>query len=197
MGSVLWSDIVKGDRVVVAGKTYEVDKIKPKGKKLAVRMRLGGQAFDGVVKPRDAVERAPLRNAENGQARWATKAEHEAAQPRRTKLEAGDALQTRRPYEPIGDVWETPRDRVERKLDTILGAVLVAETLDESAGYYVPPVDVTTIAAHLALFHGVDPSQFGIDDMVEVHALHHEAALKGVALEVNHWHTKTRPAIEA
>jgi hypothetical protein len=30
--------------------------------------------------------------------------------------------------------------------------------------------------------------------MVEVHELQHEAALHGVPLHVNHWHTKTRPA---
>ena len=66
---------------------------------------------------------------------------------------------------------------------------------DEDAGYYAPPVNVTTVAAHLALFHGGVPEAVSDDEgkMLAVHEAQHAEALKGAPLAVNHWHTKTRP----
>jgi hypothetical protein len=207
MSKATWSDIRKGDAVELGGKLYAVTKAKAKGKKVAVRVERNGQKYEHEVKAKDPVIRAriegarivdPLHDRDGRQQRWAKKAE---AKEVGGKLPKGDASVTAPPRPPMGDPWETPRDRVERKLDKLLGAQLVAETDDEAAGYYVPPVDVTTIAAHLAIFHGKDADEaarireLGVDDMLEHHADEHAAALNGAALPVNHWHTATRPGV--
>ena len=194
MAHLLWSDIVKGDHVELNGKVWLVAKIKVGGKRAKVTVERGSMRRSAEVKARDAVvkvkpEAAPLRTAGNAQARWATKAES----AERQGLPPGDASVTKPPAKPSGDPWETPRDRVERKLDAILGAVLVAEGGPE--GYYVPPVDVTTIASHLALMHPniYDPAKDEAT-MLAGHEHEHKAAREGrLKLDVNHWHTKSRP----
>lgn len=187
-----WRDIAKGDAVTLKGKRYVVTKLKHDGKRIDVTVIGGAGSFSTTVKAKADVERA--ERAE----RWATKKEAKAVLG---KMPKGDATVTTPPRKPMGDPWETPRDRVERKLDTLLGAHLVGEATDENAGYYVSPVDITTVAAHLALFHGVDTHEYGIDDLMHMHATQHAEALvyngkngdDNVLLHVNHWHTKTRP----
>lgn len=184
-----WSKVKKGDRVEVKGRDYEVVKIKPKGSKVKVALKgRGGTVFEGVMQADDKVKLAPLRDQKGAQKRWATDTEVKRGLP------AGNPKATKPPAKAIGDPWETPRDKVERRLADILGAHLVGEATDEDAGYYVPPVDVATIGAHLALFHGVtELAEYGVDDMLELHDNQHASALKGVPLTVNHWHTKVRP----
>ena len=210
MPKVLWSDIVDGDHVALNGREWLVERIRVKGKRAKVTVRSRAGTFKREVKASARVEKlyidpnlkaftdrvkaatkTPLRNAENGQARWATEKESK----RRQGLEPGDASVTKRPERPSGDPWETPRDRVEAKLDKLLGAVLVAEG-DEAVGYYVPPVDVTTIASHLALMH---PSMYNAElseeRMLNGHAHEHDLVIRGkLNLDTNHWHTKTRPS---
>lgn len=190
-----WADVNAGMRVELKGREYVVTKIKPKGKRAVVVVVGGGGRFESEVKVKDAVkiikaakpDKSKLRSSTGQMNRWATEKEHARAVPQ------GDAGQTTPPRPAMGEAWETPVDKVERKLAKVLGAHLVGEATDESSGYYVPPVDVTTIAAHLALFHGTDVSAYGIDDLVELHRNEHESALAGQALHVNHWHTKERP----
>jgi len=189
-----WAKVSKGDRVELRGKVFEVVKIKHKGKSAKVTVRGAGSTFDARVALADKVKLIadPLHGKGGEQRRWASRGE-----AKREGMLTGDPSVTQPPAKKYGDPWETPRDRVERKLESILGAHLVGEATDESSGYYVPPVDVSTIAAHLALFHGVDPSDYGIDGMRQVHADEHEGALKGVPLKVNHWHTESRPEVTA
>ena len=99
------------------------------------------------------------------------------------------------PAAPGASPWDTPADKIERKLDKLLEARLVGEATDPSAGYYVPPENVSTVASHLALFHGGIPEACQDDEtkMLSVHAAQHAEALKGSPLAVNHWHTETRP----
>lgn len=193
MPKLLWSDINPGDRVELNGREWTVTKAKPKGKRIKVTVTSGTNTATSEVRARDSVVKvkAPLRTRVgngNAQARWATDEE------RRKVLGPGDASVTKRPAKPSGDPWELPRDRVERKLDEILGAKLIAEG-DETVGYYVPPVDVTTIAAHLALMHsGIYKSTDDEATMMRLHSESHTLALDGVGeLPANHWHTKTRP----
>ncbi|WP_369676138.1 hypothetical protein, partial [Enterococcus faecium] len=127
-------------------------------------------------------------------ARWATERELKEAIGR--GLPAGDPTKTKPPEKPKGDLWETPVGRIERKLDAILGARLVGEATDENAGYYVPPVDSSTVAAHLVLFHGGIPEACDDDEakMLAAHDAQHAAALKGEGiLSSQHWHSEKRP----
>lgn len=189
-----WSEIRKGDRVELGGKTWDVLRAKTKGKKVEVTVESGKQRASSVVKAKDIVKvpkPGKLHGPAGEQTRWATKSEHDKALD--PKLEAGNPKITAPPEPTSGDPWETPRDRIEAKLDDLLSARLVAETPDTAAGYYVPPIDVSTVAAHLRAFHGVKPGDFADEKvMLEVHREAHKA---GGPFDVNHWHTKDRPEI--
>jgi hypothetical protein len=200
-----WADVAKGDGVKLGGAVWIVQKVKPKGKRVKVTVERNGQVIANEVRAKDDVTLVGLHDAGGRQQRWAKQPETLEAEDRRersaTDLAAGDPSVTKPPRPAIGDPWETPADRIERKLDKILGARLVAETPDEAQGYYVPPVDVSTVAAHLVMFHARDHEQaltwreLGVDDMLELHRDEHAAALEGpFTLAVNHWHTEARPA---
>lgn len=188
-----WSKVTAGDYVELRDRKYEVLKIKPKGTSAKVTVRGGGSVFESKVTLTDKVKvvTEPLRDKSGQMQRWAKPSEDKS----KGGLPTGDPAITKPPSKRIGEAWETPRDKVERKLDRILGAHLVGQADDEGSGYYVPPVDISTVAAHVALFHGVDPSEYGVDDLLELHDNEHAQALKGIALKVNHWHTETRPAV--
>lgn len=209
MSKKTWGDVKKGDVVELGGREWRVDKIKPKGKKAKVRVSMKARTAESTVKLKDRVvivkkgdgtKRGPLHD-ENGTARrWATRKEHDAELGTTTTLAPGDSDIVKPPAKPGPDLWETPHGKTERMLGELLSARLVAETPDESAGYYVPPVNVTTVASHLALFHGGIPDAVADDEgrMLAAHEAQHAAALKGEGvLAVNHWHTKTRPKINA
>lgn len=197
-----WAKIEKGAVVELNGRPYLVEKIK-RGKKTAeVRLSYKGRASKGEVRLKDTVvlstasptsKRRPLHDGSGEQSRWATNAELKEAMGR--GLPAGDPTKTKPPEKAKGDLWETPVGRVERKLDALLGARLVGEAKDENAGYYVPPVDSSTVAAHLALFHGGIPEACDDDEgkMLAAHDAQHAAALGGEPLAVNHWHEEKRP----
>lgn len=193
MSKTTWGDVKKGDVVELRGKPYRVVKIKTKGKKARVMVEARGGYHEAVVKVADRVTIAKppklIDKKTGAQTRWATERERKAA------LGKGDPAQVKPPAPAAGDPWETPANRIERKLDDLLSARLVGETKDESAGYYVPPVDVPTVAAHLAIFHGGIPEAVADDEgrMLAAHDAQHAEALKGSPLAVNHWHTERRP----
>lgn len=205
MSKKTWADIRKGDAVELGGREWIVAKIKPKGKKATVVVEHKGRTAESTVKLADKVkriaragERDPLHDRDGAQRRWAKKSEQTSNKPQPTAgLEPGNSKKTKPPAPATGSPWDTPADRIERKLDEILGARLVAETGDAGVGYYVPPVDVMTIAAHLALFHGGIPDAVADDEakMLAVHRAQHDAAFKGSPLAVNHWHTEKRPGL--
>jgi len=194
-----WAKIEKGMRVELGGRTYTVEKVKPKGKRAKVTVALGGSTYTSEVKLKDVVtiarkpepkkkskRREPLHDERGAQARWAT--EKEA----RRGLPPGDPAVTEPPAPAEGGLWDTPATKAEKKLDRILGARLVGESLDEGAGYYVPPVDLTTVAAHWMIFHnGDDWETEGEATLLLRHKLEHE---DGAPLKVNHWHTEERPS---
>lgn len=200
-----WKDVKKHDVIEMAGREYRVVKIKAGKKKADVMIEYKGRYISSTVKLADKVKitkagdgtkRGPLTDEHGTARRWATKREAEEVLGKGgATLPAGDATKTKPPKKPGSDPWETPANRIERKLDELLSARLVGESTDESAGYYVPPVDVSTVASHLALFHGGIPEH--MDDegsMLIMHAAQHaEAAKNGHPLAVNHWHTETRP----
>lgn len=206
MSKKTWADVSKGDAVELGGREWIVAKIKPKGKKAKVKVEHKGRSAKSVVKLADKVklvarakDRDPLHDRDGAQRRWAKKSEQTFDRPRGVSagLEPGNAKKTKPPAPATGSPWDTPADRIERKLDEILGARLVAETPDAKVGYYVPPVDITTIASHLAVFHGGIPDAVADDEakMLAVHRAQHDAALKGSPLAVNHWHTEKRPGL--
>lgn len=189
--SSTWADAKKGDDVVINGKTFRVRKVKIKGKAVKVTIERSGREFTSEVKAKAKVQivTTPLHDAKGGQNRWATKSELKAA-----GLAPGNPDLVKPPEKATGSPWETPADRVEKKLDQLLGARLVAEG-NEKDGYYVPPVDASTIASHMALMHPntYDPAKDEAT-MLAGHEHEHKMVLAGKArLGVVHWHTKNRP----
>lgn len=198
-----WAKVEKGATVELNGRPYLVEKIKPGKKTAEVKLSHKGRASKGEVRLKDPVvlstasptsKRGPLHDGRGEQLRWATERELKEAMGR--GLPAGDPTKTKPPEKPKGDPWEAQSDRLERKLDQILGARLVGEATDENAGYYVPPVDSSTVAAHLVLFHGGIPEACDDDEakMLAAHDAQHAAALKGEGiLSTQHWHSEKRP----
>lgn len=194
-----YDDVSKGDRLVFGGREWRVVKLERKGKKKArVMLERKGQYAEDVVRLDDRVEFAAenkkdkLHDRSGAQTRWATDKEAEKAG---VGLRAGDSRQTTPPAPAEGDVWETPHGRVERMLGDLMAARLVAETKDESAGYYVPPVDASTVASHLVVFHdGIPEACEDETAMLRAHDAQHAAATIGAGvLSRNHWHTEKRP----
>lgn len=190
-----WGDVSKGDTVVLRGRPYRVEKIKASGKRARVTVTANGGAFTSDVRLKDDVEIRPLRDERGAQTRWAKKHEVDAEIG---PVPKGDPEATSPPRKPSADSWESRRDRVERRLEEVLGAHLVGEATGESVGYYVPPVDVTTVAAHWMIFHhGDEWVEAAPADLLSMHWVEHLAVEAGgddgKGLKVNHWHTETRP----
>ena len=199
-----WAKVEKGAVVELNGRPYLVEKIKRDGKRATIRISHKGRSSKGVVRLKDPVvtlatggivtsKRGPVLDAAGTMQRWATEKERAAM------LGPGDPTQIEPPSEPDGGLWDTPATKVERKLDKILGARLVGVSTDEDAGYYVPPVDITTVAAHLAIFHGGIPDACdGEAQMLAAHDAQHAAAKTGEGvLAVVHWHVEKRPEEDA
>lgn len=202
-----WADVKKYDVVELGGREWRVIKIKAGKKKAEVTVDYKGRIAESTVKLADRVriakkgdgtKRGPLHDETNAQRRWATKRELEDSLGK--GLPAGDPSVTKPPTKAKhGDPWESQTDRIEKSLNDLLSARLVGISTDEDSGYYVPPVNVTTVASHLALFHGGIPAACEDDEkrMLSAHESQHAEALRGMPLAVNHWHTPTRPKIGA
>lgn len=201
MSKTTWRDAERGDVVELGGREWTVAKVKRGGKKAKVTVAHKGREASSTVKLADRVrivKRAadvdPVQDRFGSQRRWATEAELTRELTR--GLPAGDSSKRKPPEKAKGGSWEKPKGDAEKAVTKILGARLIGESKNEAAGYYVPPVDVSTVAAHLAVFHGGIPETVLEDyaGMMRAHAAQHDEAKKtGVPLAVNHWHTEIRP----
>lgn len=199
--SKTWADVEEGDDVELNGRTWHVVKIKEKGKRAKVTVERKGTRASDEVKLKDPVRiagRTSLFDDDGRAQRWATDAEARKAEAESVpaRLEAGDPSATKPPAKAEGGKWDKPATKAERVVTDLLGARLVGEATDPSRGYYVPPVNVSTVAAHLALFHGGIPSACDDDEgkMLEAHTAQHAAAKRGEGiLSVSHWHEARRP----
>jgi hypothetical protein len=182
MSKKTWADVDKGDTVELGGREYRVVKIKKGKRKAEVMVETRGRYASSKVSLADRVKLAPLHDASGAQKRWATEKERAKA--------------LRKPPRPAaGGAWDEPKGKAEKVFSRVLGARLVGESIDNGGGYYVPPVDVSTVAAHLALMHGGIPGACQDDEgkMLAAHAAQHVEAAKGAPLPVSHWHTEVRP----
>lgn len=198
-GKVTWAEVERGDIVDLGGRPWTVLKIKKRGKRAEVRVEFDGRRAESTVALKDrvkirtlAADADPVQDVRGAQRRWAKPAELEDV------LGRGDPTRTKPPAKAEGPAWDErhAKGTAERTLEKVLGARLIAETPNEAAGYYVPPVDVTTVASHLALMHGGIPGSGEHTEgaLLKVHDDQHaEAKTIGASLAVNHWHSDRRP----
>tara|TARA_B100000700_G_scaffold110520_2_gene124520 strand:+ start:3947 stop:4561 length:615 start_codon:yes stop_codon:yes gene_type:complete len=200
-----WGDVEKGDVVELGGREWRVEKIKRKKKSAKVEVSHKGRSASSEVKLKDRVTIAhraadapadDLHGVAGEQRRWAKRRERDAVLGEGGGIPHGDSSQAEAPSVAEGKRWDKPHGDAEKMLDKLMGATLVGESTDEAAGYYVPHVDVSTVAAHLALFHGGIPEAAEDEGkMLSVHARQHEAASRGEGvLAVQHWHSERRPS---
>lgn len=196
-----WRDVSAGEAVILKGERYEVTKAKLNKKGTKVRVILEGRRgrFDREVDAKLKVERAPapatgsgsskparkvkgdpLHDEDGRQRRWATQGELDA-------VVAPDPEKLRAP-------WAKAKGKAEKAVTSVLGATLVGQATDPDVGWYVPPVDPSTIDAHLLLFHDLQP-EGDYKTKAKMHEKLHADHLAGpfAPLHVNHWHTKERP----
>lgn len=172
MSKVKWSKVSRGDTVVAGGIPWVVEKIKIKGKRAKVTIRNGSRVAESKVDLADKVKLAPSSSAPKKE------------KPRKP-------ISRKPPAPATGNPWETQEDRIEKKLDQILGAKLIGE--GDERGFYVPPPDITTIDTHMLVFHGGIPD-VRRDSIIEAHAKQHLLAEAGkIEFAIDHWHTDKRP----
>jgi hypothetical protein len=198
-----WADIKAGEAVTLKGERYEVTKHKlnKKGTKATVVLEGRRGRFEREVDAKLKVERAPATVAASGR-RSTTPAkvkgdplhDENGTQRRWAKQGELDAVLPPEPAE--GGDWAKPKGKAEKALGKVLGAVLVGEATDPDVGWYVPPLDPSTMHAHLLMFHDIEPEARDYAELVKLHDRLHADAVKGpfAPLHVNHWHTKERPS---
>lgn len=192
---VAWRDVVVGTVVDLGGQPYEVTKIKTKGKATTVSVRGPKGVFTREVKSKAEVatmrtdlgkiarklmaQDDKLRDETGAQRRWATEAEARE-----------------KPHKATGGDWATPKDGAEAVIvEELAGARLVGEAESEDAGYYVPRVDVSTVASHLLIFHDIVLESGTPNEWLARHEREHEKARTEpfTPPHIVHWHTKERP----
>lgn len=201
-----WRKVEVGMSVELKGKAYTITTAKTQGKVVTVTVAGKGGTFTREMRGKDTVNVArkaelvkakpptggKLYDDDGRMRRWAT-----ASESRGVGLEPGDPAITKRPKKAKGGDWVTPTDDAEAVVVAILSGTLHGATGDPARGWYVPPVDPSTIAAHLSIFHELAVDAGTFDELEAIHLRHHEAATTEpfTALAVNHWHTKERPKL--
>lgn len=145
-----WRDVVAGDRVELKGSEWTVVKAKhKKGKPSRVTVtRPGRSDFTSDVDPKGRVTRLGAEPArQNGDD---------------VTSEAGEI-----------DMTAARMDRAQKVVEKTLDAKHVASSSDGGKTWSVPAVDVTTVAAHLHIMHGVDVSGLAEASMLEFHQNQH------------------------
>lgn len=175
-----WAKVKPGDVVELKGKPWTVTAAKRKGDAMKVTVTAEGREHaakvpaDGKVKRLDGAKSGPLRDERGAQRRWATP-EDLGVKP--------------------GAKFDKPADdKAGRNVEQILGGRLEAVKPAGVDAYAVSPVGVTTVRAHLAMFHGIAGSEQPVDDAaaLALHDAQHDGE-KPVGA-VQHWHAKRRPA---
>jgi hypothetical protein len=169
-----WAKVAAGDLVELRGDAWTIEKAKLKKRGLEVTIARGAERFTSVVDPDGKVKRAtpPPPPDTEGSAKLDGAIKRKAAE----KRQAPATERTRRPTR-LEDA-ATVRDDVaepspaEEKVSAFLQGVPTA-TKDVHGSWVVPPVDYSTIAAHLRIFHALDVTTLTPDEMLSQHeALH-------------------------
>lgn len=187
-----WGKVAAGDVVELKGEPWRVTKAKRKGDRLRVTVERGGLSFTRELDASAKVEL--VRRA--GDSVFASLAKQAKAGPLHDK--SGAMTRWAEPDEVTppgkGDRWGEPAsDPAGQLVERVLGGRLVAATRDGER-WAVPPVELTTVRAHLAIFHGIPGNEQPLDEArcLALHRELHERADHEPSQP--HEHTKRVPA---
>lgn len=94
--------------------------------------------------------------------------------------------------------WTEPDTPAERVVEEILGATIEAIKPGPDEAYIVPPVDVSTIASHMLIYHGIEAVDVrvvgGWDQAKAEHDAEHKRDID--TLHVPHRHQAGRPVVD-
>lgn len=111
------------------------------------------------------------------------------------KVPAKGQVERREPIK--GKAWSETDTPAEEVVAEVLGGKLEAVQPGKGEIWIVPPVDQSTIAAHLFVYHGIAPAgreAGSVESMMEAHAEDHERDAD--ELHVPHRHSKKRPVVD-
>jgi hypothetical protein len=154
-------DLAPGMKLAIGGREFLVEKAKTKGKTTTLKISGPGGTFERAVKAKADYVVVPdkLHDATGAQRRWADERDPEPKGPT-------PAVKPKTKPDPkLG--WKddaAPADAVVRE---VLGGTLSAIRRTDKAGvsgFICPPVDPTTIAAHLFAWHGVRFDGVSLDE---------------------------------
>lgn len=96
-----------------------------------------------------------------------------------------------------GKAWSEPDTPAEKVLADVLGAEVEAVQPGPGELWVVPPVDQSTVAAHLFVYHGIDPAGREVGDVEGMLARHNADHERDAAdLHVPHRHSRKRPVVD-
>jgi hypothetical protein len=94
--------------------------------------------------------------------------------------------------------WSEPDTPAEKVVEEVLGATLEAVKPSDDEVYVVPPIDVSTIASHMLIFHGIELVDVrrvgGWEEARAQHDAEHERDIDD--LHVPHRHDAGRPVVD-
>lgn len=174
-----WAKVAAGDLVELRGDAWTVEKAKAKKAGLEVTVARGAERFTAVVDPGGKVKRAtppPSPDGHPADAEGSAKLDgaikRKAAEKRQALTETRDRRPTRaEDAEVVRDDVAAPSE-AEEKVSAFLQGVPTA-TRDVHGSWVVPPVDYSTVAAHLRIFHALDVTTLTPDEMLAQHAALH------------------------
>jgi len=172
---VRWSKVSPGDLVELRGDAWTIEKAKVKKRGFEVTIARGAERFTSVVDPDGKVKRAsppPLLDTE-GSAKLDGAIKRKAGAEKRQPInETRDRRPTRLEDSETVRVEVAAPSPAEEKVSAFLQGVPTA-TKDVHGSWVVPPVDYSTVAAHLRIFHALDVTTLTPDEMLSQHeALH-------------------------
>lgn len=191
-----WKDVELGSTVILRGKPWTLESAEKVAGGIAVAVRHRKEVARTTVGKKAVVD--VVRSTPIDFGKMLRDQEKAAASKLGARVAAGPRPKPRiEKVEPSGWSASPKGDKTEELIRSELGGVLSGVQLQPGDAYIVSHLDVSTIAGHLFLFHGVGPVDVrkpgGYELAREIHnGEHAEGAPEP---RVPHWHEHDRPAV--
>lgn len=181
-----WSKVEKGARVLIDGERFTVKKHERSGKGAdVILVGDGGTFVRGFRKGKVTVLGLPELDSRGKPVKGVDFGKLIREPKPQTEFNGRNAVAMTE--------WAT-ESKAEKKVREELGGELVG--VEAGGVTYVPPLDPSTIKAHLHIFHGFEASTTPYEQLVKYHEAEHSRsdAEPFFRLTIPHTHSKERPA---